>query len=114
MKLLLAEFAARVGRPLRTHVTGVSEGGLVATLLAERSPDLFSSALAACAPIGSFRQQVNYLGDFRVLFDYYFPGVLPGSAVAMPPAAAAFWRQHLRRARDRERADGESSPRRSS
>ena len=56
----------------------------MATLLAERFAELFSSALAACAPIGSFRQQVNYLGDFRVLFDYYFPGVLPGSAVSMP------------------------------
>ena len=73
----------------RTHVAGVSEGGLVATLLAERSPELFSSALAACGPIGSFRQQINYLGDFRVLFDYYFPGVLPGSAVTMPPLRAS-------------------------
>ena len=50
------------------------------------SPELFSSTLAACAPIGSFRQQINYVGDFRALFDYYFPGVLPGSPVAMPPA----------------------------
>ena len=49
---------------------------------------MFSSALAACGPIGSFRQQINYLGDFRALFDYFFPGVvLPGSPVSMPPAA---------------------------
>ena len=75
------------GLPTRTHIAGVSEGGLVATLLAERSPELFSSALAACAPIGSFRQQINYAGDFRALFDYYFPGVLPGSPVDMPAAA---------------------------
>jgi pimeloyl-ACP methyl ester carboxylesterase len=79
------------GLPTRTHVTGVSEGGLVATLLAERSPDLFSSALAACAPIGSFRQQINYLGDFRVLFDYYFPGVLPGNAIAVPAVTLEAW-----------------------
>ena len=77
--------------PTRVHVAGVSEGGLVATLLAERSPDLFSSAWAGCAPIGSFRQQVNYLGDFRALFDYYFPGVLPGSPVQISPLAAALW-----------------------
>ena len=82
--------------PSRVHVAGVSEGGLVATLLAERSPELFSSAWAGCAPIGSVRQQVNYLGDFRVLFDYYFPGVLPGSAVSMPeispgPVWFAIW-----------------------
>jgi len=84
---LVAAFTALKGAPSRTHITGVSEGGLVATLLAERSPELFSSALAACAPIGSFRQQVNYVGDFRALFDVYFPGVLPGSPVEMPPAA---------------------------
>jgi pimeloyl-ACP methyl ester carboxylesterase len=77
--------------PTRVHVAGVSEGGLVATLLAERSPALFSSAWAACAPIGSFRQQVNYLGDFRALFDYYFPNVLPGSPVEISPLAAALW-----------------------
>jgi len=89
---LVAAFpAAGRGVPTRTHLAGVSYGGLIATLLAERSPELFSSTLAACGPIGSFRQQVNYLGDFRALFDYYFPGVLPGSPVAMPAAAAALW-----------------------
>ena len=84
---LLQQFTATVGTPSRVHVTGVSEGGLVATLLAERAPGFFSSTLAACAAIGSFRQQVNYLGDFRALFDYYFPGVLPGSPVDMPAVA---------------------------
>jgi pimeloyl-ACP methyl ester carboxylesterase len=89
---LVAAFPlAQRGLPTRTHITGVSEGGLVATLLAERTQGVFSSALAACAPIGSFRQQINYLGDFRALFDYYFPGVLPGSPVSMDPAAAALW-----------------------
>jgi pimeloyl-ACP methyl ester carboxylesterase len=75
----------------RVHVAGVSEGGLVATLLAERSPDTFSSAMAACAPIGNFRLQLNYIGDFRVLFDYFFPGIIPGSAIAIPPPVMAQW-----------------------
>jgi pimeloyl-ACP methyl ester carboxylesterase len=91
IKNLVAAFAAAKGAPSRVHLAGASYGGLVATLLAERSPELFSSALALCGPIGSFRQQVNYLGDFRALFDYYFPNVLPGSPVQMPPAAAALW-----------------------
>src|SRR5687767_1242944 len=51
---LLAEFPS----PVRTHVAGVSEGGLVAALLAERWPELFASAVAACGPIGSFRAQI--------------------------------------------------------
>jgi pimeloyl-ACP methyl ester carboxylesterase len=84
---LLAAFPS----PVRTHVAGVSEGGLVATLLAERWPELFSSAVAACGPIGSFRAQLDSVGDFRVLFDYFFPGVIPGSPISIPDAVIANW-----------------------
>ena len=74
-----------------TYLTGVSEGGLVATLVAERSPGLFTGGLAACGPIGSFREQLNYFGDFRVLFDYFFPGALPPSPVVVPEEVIANW-----------------------
>src|SRR5919202_3711790 len=76
---------------VHTYLAGVSEGGLVSTLLIERSPTLFSGALAACAPIGSFREQINYLGDFRILFDYFFPGVLPPSTISIPEEVMADW-----------------------
>jgi len=62
--------------PSRTFIVGVSEGGLVAALSAERHPELFDGALAACGPVGDFTGQIDYLGDFRVLFDYFFPRVL--------------------------------------
>ena len=88
---LVAHFRATVTVPLRTYITGVSEGGLVTALLAERSPDLFDAGLSTCGPIGSFRAQVNYVGDFRVLFDYFFPGVIPGSAIDVPAAVKANW-----------------------
>lgn len=88
---LVAAFNTAYTVPLRTYITGASEGALVATLLAERSPELFHSGLALCGPIGNFQSQINYIGDFRVLFDYYFPGVLPGSAVAVPPQLALNW-----------------------
>jgi pimeloyl-ACP methyl ester carboxylesterase len=88
---VVALFKSRVGDPVRTFMTGASEGGLVATLLAERSPELFTGAYALCGPIGSFREQVNYVGDFRVLFDYFFPGVFFGSAVDIAPADVQMW-----------------------
>lgn len=91
IRLLLTAFRVSHPAPTRTHVVGVSEGGLVATLLAERFPASVSSTVAACAPIGNFRLQINYLGDFRVLFDYFFPGIIPGSAVAIPPAVIDNW-----------------------
>jgi hypothetical protein len=45
----------------------------------------------ACAPLGSFRGQVNYFGDVRVVFDVLFPGVLPGSAVEIPQSVIVGW-----------------------
>lgn len=91
IRQLAAAFAASHSVPLRTHVAGVSEGGLVAALLAERSPELFSSALATCGPIGSFSLQINVVGDFRVLFDYFFPGIIPGSPISIPAGVMTNW-----------------------
>ena len=89
---LVALFPSVAGRaPTRTYQTGASEGGLITTLLIERSPELFSGGLAACGPIGSFKRQVDYFGDFRVLFDYFFPGVLPPSPIAIPPGVMEQW-----------------------
>ncbi|MPZ20965.1 MAG: hypothetical protein GEV06_24140 [Luteitalea sp.] len=88
---LVRLFHQRVGEPRRTYATGGSEGGLVATLLAERSPELFTGALAACGPIGGFRFQINYFVDFRALFDYFFPGVLVGSPIDIPAGEITAW-----------------------
>jgi len=87
----IRELVAAFPSPVPAHVVGVSEGGLVATLLAERWPELFRSAVAACAPIGSFRGQIDSVGDFRVLFDYFFPGVIPGSPIDIDPMVIAAW-----------------------
>ena len=88
---LVTAFTFQFGSPDNTYITGGSEGGLVAALLLEQSPGQFSSGLAACSPVGSFRGQVNYIADFRVLFDYFFPNVIPGSAIDVPPDVAAKW-----------------------
>jgi pimeloyl-ACP methyl ester carboxylesterase len=77
--------------PARTAIVGVSEGGLVATLAVERHPDRFDGALAACGPIGNFRSQLDYFANFRVVFDYLFPGVLPGTAVDVPQFVRDRW-----------------------
>ena len=91
IRQLLAAFNLTHPAPTRTHVFGVSEGGLVATLLAERSPDAVTSAIAACAPIGNFRLQINYIGNFRVLFDYFFPLVIKGSPIQIPQDVIDQW-----------------------
>lgn len=90
-ELLVAFNAVTPVPPARTFLVGGSEGGLVTTLLLERSPLLFTGGIAACGPIGSFRGQIDYVGDFRVLFDVFFPGVLPGTPVDIPPDLIANW-----------------------
>jgi len=92
----LVELEATVRRlyrpdPGRSVIIGFSEGGLVATLAVEQHPDLFDGALAGCGPIGDFQAQLNYIGDFRVVFDYLFPGVIPGTAVNVPATVRSGW-----------------------
>ncbi len=80
------------GTPRRTYLIGASEGGIITTLLAEQSPELFSGGLAMCGPIGSFKGQIDYVGDFRVLFDYFFPDVIPGPATEIPQEVIDNWK----------------------
>jgi len=79
--------------PARRVVVGFSEGGLVATLSAERHADRFAGALAGCGPIGDLAAQLNYLDDFRVVFDYFFPDLLPGSPLDVPQSVRDHWEQ---------------------
>jgi pimeloyl-ACP methyl ester carboxylesterase len=89
---LVAAFPAVAGKaPSRSYLFGLSEGGLISALLAERSPTLFSGVVAACAPVGDFQKQIDYFGDFRVLFDYFFPGRIPPSPIEIPPSVIAGW-----------------------
>ncbi len=77
--------------PKRVYLIGASEGGLVAALSAEQLPQVYNVAGAACGPIGSFQGQVNYIGDFRVVFDYFFPGLIPSSPVSISTEVMTEW-----------------------
>jgi uncharacterized repeat protein (TIGR01451 family) len=77
--------------PTRVYLTGASEGGLITALALEQHPDVFDGGLAACGPLGGLQPQVGYLGDFRVVFDTYFPGLMPGSPVAVPQSLIDGW-----------------------
>jgi len=75
--------------PGKVLAVGVSEGAAIATLATERHIELFDGTLAACGPLGDFQGQLDYLQDFRVLYDYFFPGVIPPSPVNVPAAVEA-------------------------
>jgi pimeloyl-ACP methyl ester carboxylesterase len=77
-------FDAKVGRPNRSYLVGQSLGSLVAEALVERYPGQYDGALLACGPLGGSEYEFNYIGNVRLLFDFFYPGVLPGQVDAIP------------------------------
>jgi pimeloyl-ACP methyl ester carboxylesterase len=81
---LLGLFTAKFGKPARVYAAGASMGGLIAIRLVETWPDQFAGVLPACAVAGGLARQVDFMANVRVLFDLFYPGVLPGTAVDVP------------------------------
>jgi hypothetical protein len=77
-------FRSNFGRPTRTYLLGISLGGLVAEQLSERFTSQYDGTLSACGVLGGGRWNADYVAHFRVLFDHFYPGILPGSLYAMP------------------------------
>ena len=77
-------FIGRFGAPTHVYVMGRSLGGLITVFLAENFPASYQGALALCAPAGGGRLETDYIGNVRVLFDFYFPGVIPGDVLHVP------------------------------
>jgi len=84
----------------KVFVAGGSEGGLIAALLVEQFPDIYNGGgLALSGPLAGSPSLIKYLGDFRVVFDYFFPQIfkdppsgLPAfGAFDVPPQAFLFW-----------------------
>jgi len=88
---LVTIFGTVKGAPQRVYLIGASEGGLITALALEQRPDVFSAGVAACGPIGNFRLQVNYIGDARATFDYFFPALIPADPFHPDPGFAAIW-----------------------
>jgi pimeloyl-ACP methyl ester carboxylesterase len=84
-------FARLKGTPNKVYLIGASEGGIITALALEQHPDVFSAGMAACGPVGSFPFQINYFGDARTTFQYFFPGLIPGDPFHPDPALAAQW-----------------------
>jgi len=59
-------------------------GGMIALKLAETWPREFAGVFPACAVAGGLTNEYDYALHVRALFDVFYPGVLPGSAVEVP------------------------------
>lgn len=92
---LVSIYAAEQGAPQKVYVVGASEGGIITTLLVENHPEVFDAGVAACGPIGDFVYQLNYFGDGRVTFEYFFPNLIPGGPFDPPDLLAENWSEYF-------------------
>ncbi|NIM94633.1 MAG: hypothetical protein GTO18_13110 [Anaerolineales bacterium] len=88
---LVDVFSGIHGSPNNIYLVGGSEGGIITTLAVEQYPEEFTGGLAACGPIGDFHKQVTYWGDFRAVFDVFFPDAIPGSPIEIPDEVIENW-----------------------
>lgn len=79
----------------KVFLVGASEGGMIAALMIEHFPDKFDGALALCGPIGGGPYQIQYLSDFRVVFDYFFPNVFSFGVTDVPVNEFLNWETYM-------------------
>lgn len=91
LNALVASFKSAHPDLVKVLVVGASEGGLITTELIERDWQTYSGGLALCGPVGGAPYQVKYLGDFRVVFDYFFPEVFDFGVEDVLPNAWRSW-----------------------
>jgi pimeloyl-ACP methyl ester carboxylesterase len=81
---LLGLFVSKFGPPEHTYLMGNSLGGAITLMLAETNPGPFDGALPMCTIAGGTQMAADYVWGTRVLFDAFFPGVIPGDALHVP------------------------------
>jgi pimeloyl-ACP methyl ester carboxylesterase len=77
-------FTSRFGAPKRSYLVGTSLGGLVVQQMAETFRGKYDGVLAMCAPLAGTKTELDWVGNVRVLFDLFYPGVVPGNVISVP------------------------------
>jgi pimeloyl-ACP methyl ester carboxylesterase len=70
-------FIEHYGQPKETYISGHSMGGLITVATLETNPQAYDGGLDMCGVVGNATTVLSRAFDGRVLFDYYFPGLLP-------------------------------------
>ncbi|HEY6337764.1 MAG TPA: alpha/beta hydrolase [Candidatus Sulfotelmatobacter sp.] len=73
-------FIDKYGAPTETYVSGASMGGMLTVMTMEQSPENYVAGLDLCGAAENTPALFTRAFDVSVLFDYYFPGVLPNPA----------------------------------
>jgi hypothetical protein len=72
------------GQPKRSYIVALSLGAAAALQLIEQFPNQYDGALLGCGMVGGTPLELQFVGNVRALFDYFYPNVLPGDAVNVP------------------------------
>ena len=80
--------SALKGQPDESFLIGHSMGALIAQNLAERFPNQYDGSLLVCGMLGGTPLELEYIANVRALFDFYYPGVLPGGVLDVPEGAS--------------------------
>lgn len=73
-------FTSKYEKPKETYLAGSSMGGLLTVMIIEQSPEPYAGGLDLCGAVADTPSLFTHAFDVRVLFDYYFPGVLTNPA----------------------------------
>jgi pimeloyl-ACP methyl ester carboxylesterase len=78
-------FISRYGPVKETWLTGHSMGGFLTMAILERQPTSYLGGLPLCGPLAAPTTfMARGLFDFLVLYEYFFPGILPGLKDPLP------------------------------
>ncbi len=78
-------FIRHFGQPERTFLVGHSLGGAVCVRLAELHPNQYDGVLTVAGMIGGSQAEIAYMSNVRILWEFFYPGVLPGEIFEAPP-----------------------------
>jgi pimeloyl-ACP methyl ester carboxylesterase len=78
------QFTSHFGRPIDTFLWGVSMGTHILQHYLERQPGQYAGGLSVCGSLGGGTLAWTTFVHKRAIFDYFFPGVLPGDALSTP------------------------------
>jgi pimeloyl-ACP methyl ester carboxylesterase len=70
-------FIEKYEKPKETYVAGHSMGGMLTVMTLEQSPENYLGGMDLCGAVQDAPSLLTRAFDLRVLFDYYFPDVLP-------------------------------------
>ena len=88
---LVAECKAAHPQTQKVFLIGASLGGLIAAQAAEKHPETFDGVLAMCGIYGSYVVETGHIENFRVVFDYFFPDLIPGDATSVAMETMLQW-----------------------